>query len=119
MKITPRKMVAVRDAFAVLYLFLIMLWWAHVTVTPDDRRMMVFRSGILMGLKGLIERGGQFWPSSMVGEILVWRNAQKKATKNSTSEVIKRIIPVFMMLITCWAWFPWWEASRWTLFHQT
>jgi len=70
-KIIPRKIVVDRDVFAVLYLFFIMLWWDQVTVTPEDRRMMVFRRGILMGLNGLMERGGQFCPSSIVGEILV------------------------------------------------
>jgi hypothetical protein len=72
-------------------------------VTPEDKRMIVFRRGILMGLNGVMETGGQFCPNSIVGEILVWRNAQKKATKNRTSEVMKRIMPVFMRLITCWA----------------
>ena len=102
-KIIPRKIVVDSDDFASLYFLFIMLWWDHVTVTPDDSKMMVFRRGILMGLNGLMASGGQFWPNSIVGEILVWRNAQKKATKNRTSDVMNRIIPVFMMLITCWA----------------
>lgn len=33
--------------------------------------MMVFNRGILIGLNGLIDKGGQFCPSSIVGEILV------------------------------------------------
>lgn len=31
----------------------------------------MFKSGILIGLKGVIEAGGHAWPSSMVGEILL------------------------------------------------
>jgi len=37
--------------------------------------------------------GGQQVPNSIVGERLLWKKAQKKAKKNKTSEVMKRIIP--------------------------
>ena len=32
-------------------------------------------------------------PSSLVGDSLVWKNAQKNDTKNKISETINRIIP--------------------------
>jgi len=74
-------------------LFSINLWWAHVTVTPDARRTAVFRRGTLNGFSGLIPAGGQQHPSSGVGDRLLWKKAQKNAKKNSTSDVINRIIP--------------------------
>ncbi len=33
------------------WFFSIKLWWAHVTVTPEDKRMAVFNKGIWNGLK--------------------------------------------------------------------
>jgi hypothetical protein len=53
-----------------------------------------------MGLKELIEVGGHDCPNSIVGEILLWKKAQKKDTKNSTSEAMNKIIPVFSPFIT-------------------
>jgi len=69
------------------------LWWAQVTVIPDASRTAVFNNGTLNGLRGVIPVGGQAQPSSGVGDSLLWKNAQKNAKKNSTSEVINRIIP--------------------------
>jgi len=37
--------------------------------------------------------GGHAQPISGVGDRLLWKNAQKNAKKNNTSEVINRIIP--------------------------
>jgi hypothetical protein len=71
----------------------ISLWCAQVTVTPDARRTAVLSSGTLNGLRGLIPVGGQQHPSSGVGASLLWKNAQKNAKKNRTSDVINRIIP--------------------------
>ena len=45
----------------------VMLWWAHVTVTPEARRMAVFSSGTSMGFSGLMPVGGHWPPSSGVG----------------------------------------------------
>ncbi len=68
-------------------------WWAQVTVAPEVSKMKVFNKGTPHGLKGLIQVGGQMEPISIAGDKLEWKNAQKKAKKNITSEVIKRIIP--------------------------
>lgn len=76
------------------------LWWAHVTVTPEARSTAVFNSGTLNGLRGVIPVGGHAQPSSGVGDKLLWKNAQKKAKKKSTSDVIKRIIPHRNPLVT-------------------
>lgn len=66
-----------------------------MTVTPDLTRMMVFSSGTFIGLNVLIKGGGQDWPISSIGLTLEWKYAQKKEVKNSTSDVINRIIPIF------------------------
>ena len=55
--------------------------------------MAVFNRGIWKGLKGLIPWGGQRDPNSMAGDRLLWKKAQKKDKKKSTSDVINRIIP--------------------------
>lgn len=48
-----------------------MLWWAQVTVTPEDKRTAVLRRGTRKGLMGLIPAGGQDTPSSIVGARLL------------------------------------------------
>ena len=49
-----------------------MLWWAHVTVTPDARSTAVLRRGTSNGSKGVMPAGGQQPPSSGVGARLEW-----------------------------------------------
>lgn len=53
-----------------------------------------------MGLNGKIPLGGQFIPSSIVGERLLWKNPQKKEIKKNTSETINRIIPHRIPVVT-------------------
>jgi hypothetical protein len=60
----------------------------------------VFRRGTLNGFNGVIPAGGQQHPNSGVGDSLLWKNAQKNAKKNKTSEVINRIIPHRRPLVT-------------------
>lgn len=50
----------------------IMLWWAHVTVTPEANRTAVFRRGTSKGSRGVIPVGGQQPPNSGVGARLEW-----------------------------------------------
>jgi len=48
--------------------------------------------------------GGQVDISSIVGDSLVWKNAQKSDTKNETSETMNRIIPhrnPFVTIFVC------------------
>jgi hypothetical protein len=56
---------------ACVALFSSNLWFAHVTVTPEARRIAVFNSGTCNGLNGWIPVGGQVDPSSIVGDKLV------------------------------------------------
>jgi len=53
-------------------LFSIRLWWAHVTVTPEPKRIAVFSNGISYGFKGKIPFGGHSIPKSGVGARLEW-----------------------------------------------
>jgi len=93
-------MVIIRAIEDLLKLFLSISWCAQVTVTPEDKRRIVFSKGTLMGLNGWIPIGGHDCPNSIVGEILLWKKAQKNDTKKNTSEVINKIIPVFNPFIT-------------------
>lgn len=114
----PKEIVNIKDIFAFSKFLLIISWWDQVILTPEDRSRIVFKSGILIGLKGMIDFGGHICPSSIVGEILLWKNAQKNETKNNTSEAINNTIPVFKPFITIEEWFPCLEASRWISRHQ-
>lgn len=68
-------------------------WWDHVTVRPDEIKIIVFISGISNGLKGLIPKGGQSWPISIEGAKEEWKYAQKNEKKNKISEIINKIMP--------------------------
>lgn len=117
-KIAPRVIVKIRAIFDLLKFFFSISWWDQVILTPDDNNKIVFKRGILIGLKDTIEEGGQDCPNSTVGEILLWKKAQKKETKKSTSEAINSTIPVFNPFITKFEWFPWVVPSRWISRHQ-
>lgn len=69
------------------------LWWAQVTVTPEDKSTAVLSRGTKNGLIGVIPVGGHETPNSIVGASLLWKKAQKNAKKKQTSEVINNIIP--------------------------
>ncbi len=94
------------------------LWWQKVTVTPEARRTTVFKSGSWKGFKAVTPAGGQIQPSSAVGDNLLWKKAQKKDTKNITSEIMKRIIPSFNPVVTAVVWNPRTVPSRATSRHH-
>jgi hypothetical protein len=50
--------------------------------------------------------GGHVDPSSIVGDRLLWKNAQKNDAKNNTSEMMNRIIPHRNPLVTIFVWSP-------------
>lgn len=62
-------------------------------MAPDKSNIKVFSNGTPQGLKAFISLGGQTEPISMAGDKLEWKNAQKNARKNITSETINKIIP--------------------------
>ena len=55
--------------------------------------MIVFIRGTPKGLKAWMPIGGHIEPSSILGDKLLWKKAQKKEKKNITSEQMNRSIP--------------------------
>lgn len=92
-KIAARKTVTIREIAACFLYPATMLWWAHVTEQPDSNSIIVFRKGTSQGLNTTIPFGGHIEPMSIDGARLLWKNAQKKAKKNSISEIINKITP--------------------------
>lgn len=85
---------------------------------PEESRIIVFNRGTFIGLKASMLSGGQFWPISIHGLTLEWKYAQKKDTKNNTSDVINKIIPILSPSIILLKWEPCLRASRTTSFHH-
>jgi hypothetical protein len=56
-------------------------------------------------------------PSSIVGDSLEWKNAQKNDTKNNTSDTINKIIPHRKPFVTIFVCKPWQVPSRVTSHH--
>jgi hypothetical protein len=114
----PSIIVVTSESFLSFSMPLIILWCDQVTVTPDDRSRIVFRSGMFKGSKGVIPFGGHNIPTSALGEMLLWKKAQKKDKKNSTSEAINSNIPVFNPFITSLWCSPCFIDSRSTSRHH-
>lgn len=93
-------------------------WWDHVIVAPEDRRIIEFNSGISIGLKIFNPIGGHITPSSIFGEILLCKNAQKNLKKNITSDTINIIILYFNRDMVVFVWWPCREDSRFTSRHH-
>jgi hypothetical protein len=87
-------------------------------VIPDLSRIAVLSSGIWKGAIAIMPSGGHKLPISMLGARLLWKNAQKNLKKNSTSEVMKRIIPHRRPLTTQFVWNPCIDLSRDTSRHH-
>lgn len=89
-----------------------MLWWAHVTVTPEASKMAVFSSGTSIGSSGLMPTGGHCPPSSGVGARLEWKKAQKKPRKKKASDMMNSTMPYRKPFWTVGVWWPWNVLSR-------
>lgn len=89
-----------------------MQWWAHVTVTPEDKRRAVFNKGTAKGSKGKTDKGGHAPPSSNVGTIAAWKKAQNHLKKNKISDPINNPIPHFNPSWTALVWSPSKAPSR-------
>jgi len=79
--ITPKEIVKYKDRRLFCLLLLKIEWWHQVTVTPEEIKSKVLSKGMFIGLKGTTLRGGQTWPNSKVGEILLWKKRPKKGEK--------------------------------------
>ena len=62
--------------------------------------LLLFSEGTCMGLNGWIPVGGRVDTSSIIGDSLEWKNAQKNDTKNRIFETINRIIPYRRPFVT-------------------
>ena len=82
-----------RDSFELEKFPSISEWCDHVTLTPEDNKIIVFIKGTFQGLNASTPKGGQEQPSSTFGDRLLWKKAQKKDKKNITSDVINSNIP--------------------------
>lgn len=111
-KYKPNNTVNTSPWVVLVELFTNRAWWAHVTVIPDEIRIIVLRRGIWKGLNGWIPLGGQINPISIEGANLLWKNAQKKEIKKKTSEVINKIIPQRNPMETESECLPWKVPSR-------
>lgn len=115
---SPSVTVITKDFNLRLLLFFRIAWWHHVMETPEDKSNRVLSNGILTGLKGIILCGGHAWPKSILGEILLWKKAQKKDVKKNTSEIINNSMPACNPTVTCFLWFPCLVDSEKTSRHQ-
>jgi len=87
-------------------------WCAHVTLTPEESKIIVFIKGTLKGSNESTPIGGHKQPNSTLGDRLLWKNAQKNDIKNITSEVINSIIPQRSPISTMLVCKPWNDPSR-------
>lgn len=117
-KYIPKATVKISAFKVSVWLFSIIEWCAHVTVTPDLSRIVVLSKGIWKGLKAKISLGGHDMPISCVGVRLLWKKAQKNLKKNRISETINKIMPHRNPYVTFFVWRPWNEPSRATSRHH-
>lgn len=108
----PSEIVVMRAVVAIFISFFRNEWCDHVIVAPEDSKIIEFSNGILIGLNTLMLTGGQFIPSSILGEILLWKKAQKRLKNNITSERMNMIILLFRRFITVFECVPCIEDSR-------
>ena len=92
--------------------------WDTVTVKPEVSKIKVFIRGTPKGLKLFTPIGGHWQPSSIFGDKLLWKKAQKKEKKNITSEIINRTIPHRKPKTTASVWRPKYVPSRQTSRHH-
>ena len=83
-----------------------------MTLIPEDNKITVFNKGTWKGLNTLIPKGGQIEPISMLGDNLLWKNAQKNLKKKKISEIINNAIPQRNPNSTIEVCKPWIAPSR-------
>jgi len=72
-KYNPKSTVKPKLWVAEEYLPSSILWWAQVTVTPDNKSTAVFNKGTWKASRVKTPVGGQIAPTSMVGDNLLWK----------------------------------------------
>lgn len=79
---------------------------------------MVLSNGSSKGLIASTPAGGQWAPSSTVGDSALWKKVQKMAKKNRASLTINKATPIFKPLCTAKVWLPRYVASEITSLNQ-
>ena len=100
----PKNKVKKKKFF--LFLFINKRWCAQVIVKPLVKRIQVFKNGIWKGSIEIKKNGGQTDPILSLGTKLLWKKAQNQPKKNITSLKIKRIIPIFKLVLISKEWTP-------------
>ena len=104
---TPANKIVSTSPYKDLLLFpSIKEWWQKVTVIPDANNNIVFSKGSSKGLIVSTSIGGQWDPTSTVGDKALWKKAQNIAKKNNASDAINKPTPIFNPLCTANVWFP-------------
>lgn len=93
MKITPRMIVIVSPFKDSSRFEAMSAWCDQVRVTPELSSRAVLTMGRAKGSIGSIPIGGHVQPISGEGLSALWKNAQKKPTKNMASETRNRRKP--------------------------
>ena len=78
---------------AVCWSFSLIAWCAQVTVAPESSRIRVLRNGMPQVGTGSMPSGGQEVAMVIGGLSAPQKNAQKKAKKKNTSEVMNSAMP--------------------------
>ena len=86
---------------------MIRAWWDQVTVKLNETKIIALRKGISKGLNGKILLGGHDWPILIMRANEEWKYAQKKEIKKKISEIINKIIAIFIPLKTSIEWHSW------------
>ena len=78
----------------------------------------MFNRGTPHGERGLIPLGGHLLPSSIAGDNLLWKKAQKNAKKKHTSDTINKTSPIRNPRAVVSVWKPTIVPSRITSRHH-
>jgi len=105
-KTTPRTNVMNKPFTAISFCNAIIARWANVNDTPDDNKINVFKNGIPHGFITVIPKGGHIEKIEIAGEILKWKNDQKKKKKNKISDTMKNNIPFRKLFKSTLVWKP-------------
>ena len=100
-------MVIINDSIACFLFPVFTLWWVTVTQLPDHINITEFSNGNPQGLIAFTPAGGQDTPISGEGDNDACKYAQKKDTKNITSDNTNKKKPNFNVYTILNVWAPW------------
>ena len=90
----------------------------HLRLTPDDSNIIVLSKGNSKELTASTPEGGQWAPSSTLGDSALWKKVQNIAKKNKASLTINKATPIFKPLCTAKVWLPKYVPSEITSLNQ-